>query len=129
MSKGSIQYYGDDPNPTRPSEGLRTHVENQADARGRYRGLTVGQVAAVKVADPRTGRESTRYAMVFNAETGNPQVLWFPEDMQLRAAEPSLAQLVASKVRQFPEFLKQLAAGAVRKQLPNSTPEVAPQEL
>jgi hypothetical protein len=110
MGKGSIKFYGDDPNPTRPSEGLRSPEEAEA-ATIRYRGLTVGAAAAVKLFDPNTGKESTRFALVFNAGTSSPAVILLPTDLDIRSVEPSLARLIADKVIEFPEFFEQAKAG------------------
>ena len=122
---GTVTRYGD------PNEGSavptfttrdRTQIRPSQPSKGegRYRGLTVGKLVAVKYHDPRAGNrggEVTRFGFIFNEEIGDPQILFLPGNMELEKVRPELAAIIAAKVAKFPEFLAQkkaeLAAQAV----------------
>lgn len=96
---GKITRYGDDPNVGATSQ------QRLNDAGDIFKGLTVGQVAAIKYEDPRTGRDELRFAFVFNAGTANPTVGFLPKDIELENLRPDIAKLVAEKVVKFDEYM------------------------
>ncbi len=87
-----------------------TSQQRLNDAGDIFKGLTVGQVAAVKYLDPRTNREELRFAFIFNGKTAKPTVAFLPKNVELEGVRPDIASLIAKKALRFDEFMGNVPA-------------------
>ena len=99
---GTITHYGDSQTPTMAVTSRTNRGGAQA---AKFIGLTVGHVVAAKIYNPKTRKEETHLAFVFNELTEEPEVLFLPQ-LEIRQASPAITDSVADRVRRFPEFIQ-----------------------